>query len=60
MENFSNEPVFHMYMLYYVGKYILSILKKIYELPHELPNDLRLRILGNKKRSEKYQNIIEL
>ena len=57
MENFSNEPVFHMYMLYYVGKYILSILKKIYELPHELPNDLRLRILGNKKRSEKYQNI---
>ena len=28
MENFSNEPVFHMYMLYYVGKYILSILKK--------------------------------
>ena len=26
MENFSNEPVFHKYMLFYVGKYILSIL----------------------------------
>ena len=26
MENFGNEPEFHMYMLCYVGKYILSIL----------------------------------
>ena len=23
----------------------------VYELPHELPNDLRLRILGNKEKS---------
>ena len=25
MENFSDEPVFHMYVLYYVEKHILSI-----------------------------------
>ena len=32
----------------------------IYELPHELPNDLRLRILGNQGISRKSQNFIEL
>ena len=32
----------------------------IYELPRELPNFLRLRILGNKEVSRKYQNCIEL
>ena len=26
-----------------------SIANLVYELPHELPNDLRLRILGNKE-----------
>ena len=26
MENFSNEPLFQLYMLFYVEKYILSIL----------------------------------
>ena len=31
----------------------------IYELPHELPNDLRLRILGNKEKSEKSQSFID-
>ena len=30
-----------------------------YELPHEIPNDLRLRILGNKEISGKYLNPIE-
>ena len=31
----------------------------IYELPHELLNDLRLRILGNEERSAESQKIIE-
>ena len=31
----------------------------IYELPHELPNDLRFRILGNQEISEKCLNLIE-
>ena len=30
-----------------------------YELSHELPNELRLRILENKKISEKCLNLIE-
>ena len=28
---------------------ISSIANLVYELPHELPNDLRLRVLGNKE-----------
>ena len=32
----------------------------IYELPHELSNDLSLRILGNQERLGKSQNFIEL
>ena len=32
----------------------------IYELPHALTNNLRLRMLGNKEISEKSQNFIEL
>ena len=32
----------------------------IYELPHELPNDLRLRALGNEEISRRSQNFIEL
>ena len=32
----------------------------IYELPHEFPDDLRLRILGNNERSGKCQNFKEL
>ena len=39
---------------------IISNKHGIYELPHKLPNDLRLRILGNWERSGKSQNIIEL
>ena len=40
---------------------ILRIFDKhdIYELPHKLPNDLRLRILGNYEISGKSQNFIE-
>ena len=32
----------------------------IYELPPELQNDLRLRILGNKETLQKFQNLIKL
>ena len=32
----------------------------IYELPHQLPNDLKLRILGNQEISSKSQNVLEL
>ena len=32
----------------------------IYKLPHELPNDLRLRILGNKKKSGESPDLLEL
>ena len=39
---------------------IISNKHGIYELPHEFPNDLTLRILGNWERSGKYQNFIEL
>ena len=31
---------------------IISTKQGVYELPHELPNDLRLRILGNKENQE--------
>ena len=31
----------------------------IYELPHELQNDLRLRILGNQEKSRKCLSLIE-
>ena len=31
-----------------------------YELPHDLPNDLRLRILGDWEISRKFHNFIEL
>ena len=32
----------------------------VYEFSHELPNDLRLRILGNYKISGKPQSVVEL
>ena len=31
----------------------------IYELPHELPNDVKLRILGNFGKPEKSKNLLE-
>ena len=34
---------------------MFSVANLVYELPHELPNDLRLRILGNKEISKNYQ-----
>ena len=36
-----------------------SIANLVYKLPHELPNDLRLRILGNKKISVKSQSCVD-
>ena len=39
---------------------IISDKHGIYELPHDLPNDLRLRILGKWEGSRKYQNFREL
>ena len=38
---------------------IISNKQGVYELPDELPDDLRLRILGNKKRQGKSQNLLE-
>ena len=37
---------------------IITSKYSIYELPHKLPNDLRLRVLGNKEKSGKSQNFI--
>ena len=37
---------------------ISSIANLVNELPHELPDDLRLRILGNKEMLEKSQNLV--
>ena len=39
---------------------IISNKHGIHELPHELPNDLRLRILGKKEISGESQNFVEL
>ena len=39
---------------------IISNKYGIYELPHKLSNDLRLRILGNLEISGKSQNFLEL
>ena len=39
---------------------IISNKHGIYELPHELTNDLRLRILGNWEKSGKSQDLLEL
>ena len=42
------------------GITIISNRHTIYELPKELPNDLRLKILGNEEVSAKSQNFIDL
>ena len=38
---------------------IITYKHEIYELSHEFPNELRLRILGNYEKSGKYRNLIE-
>ena len=39
---------------------ITSNKQGVYELSHELPNDVRLRILGKKEKSGKSQNLVQL
>ena len=39
---------------------IISNKQVVYELPDELLNDLRLRILGNKKKLVESPNLLEL
>ena len=39
---------------------IISNKLGVYVLPHELPNDLRPRILGNKEKSGESPNLLEL
>ena len=39
---------------------IISNKQGVHELPHELPNNLRLRILGNKEKSGESPNLPEL
>ena len=38
---------------------IISNKQSVYELPHELSNDLRLRILRNKEKSGESPNLLE-
>ena len=38
---------------------IVSNKQGVYELQNELPNDMRLRIFGNKEKSGKSQNLLE-
>ena len=38
---------------------IISNKQGVYELPHKLPNDSRLKILGNQEKSGKSQNLLE-
>ena len=37
---------------------IISNTQGVYELPHKLPNDLRLRILVNKEKSGESPNLL--
>ena len=38
---------------------IISNKQGVYQLPHELPHELRLRILRNDEKSGKFQNLLE-
>ena len=38
---------------------IISNKQGAYQLTHELPHELRLRILGNDEKSRKFQNLLE-
>ena len=39
---------------------IISHKHGVYKLPHELPNDLRLRIVGNKEKSGESVSLLKL
>ena len=52
---------YQIFLLPQVKQYVLITFKHgIYELTHELPNDLELMILGNLEISGKCLNLIEL
>ena len=59
---FSDFLMFYQMFLSLQVKRIVIISNEhgIYELPHELPNDLRLRIVGNYKILKRSQIFIEL
>ena len=55
MRLFDTLPIF--FSLKVERGLIISNEHGIYELPHELPNDLKLKILGNEERLEELQNL---
>ena len=55
MRLFDTLPIF--FSLKVERGLIISNKHGIYELPHELPNDLKLKILGNEERLEELQNL---
>ena len=61
LRDFLNQSWYQIFLSTQVKRSaIISNKKGVYELPHKLPNDLRLRILGNKEKSGKSQNLVEL
>ena len=60
-ENFENSTPVTPFLLYKAGSsnYVSSIIKFEYELPHELPDDLRLGTLGNQEMTMKSQIWVE-
>ena len=58
---FSRSALLHIktrVCLKYFGHYC-SIVNYVYELRHKLPNDLRLRNIGNQEMKEKSQNCVK-
>ena len=61
LRDFLNQSWYQIFLSIQVKRSaIISNKKGVYELPQKLPNDLRLRILGNKEKSGKSQNLVEL
>ena len=69
-ENFQTimEIIFWEFLMFYQNflspqvkqSLIISNKQDVYDLPHNLLNDLRLRILGNKEKSGESPNLLEL
>ena len=61
LRDFLNQSWYQIFLSTQVKRSaIISNKKGVYEFPQKLPNDLRLRILGNKEKSGKSQNLVEL
>ena len=61
LRDFLNQSWYQIFLSTQVKRSaIISNKKGVYELPQKLPNDLRLRILVNKEKSGKSQNLVEL